>query len=176
MPDAPIEEPDISKEHFEAVGRATNAWATFEFYIDRLIWWVANVAEPIGACITAQYIGPAPRFRALAALVKLQGGSAELVTSINKLSAAAQGVAAERNRWAHDPMFVDVESGEVFRHQVTADRTLIIELKPAAASDIASLEKKIWTTVNEFKTLADNIRRELSPSRSRPVQSPPTGT
>ncbi len=79
------EEPEITKEHYEAVGRVSNAWATFEFYTDRLIWWTANVSEPVGACITAQYIGPGPRFRALAALVKLQGGNAELISAINQV-------------------------------------------------------------------------------------------
>jgi hypothetical protein len=163
MPDSPSEEPDITKEHYEAVGRVSNAWATFEFHTDRLIWSVAKVAEPIGACITAQYIGPGPRFRALAALVKLRGGNAALVTAINKFSITAQGVAGDRNRWAHDPMFVDVETGEVFRHQITADRVLVFDLKPALTSDMFALEKKIWAARNELKTIAERIHRELLP-------------
>jgi hypothetical protein len=93
---------------------------------------VANVDEPIGACITAQYIGPGPRFRALAALVKLRGGNSELIKSINRFSVTAQGVAGERNRWSHDPMFVEDETGDVFRWQATADRVLVFELKPGA--------------------------------------------
>ena len=172
MAAASVEEPDITREHYEAVGRVSNAWATFEFYTDRLIWWVANVAEPIGACITAQYIGPGPRFRALAALAKIQGADSELIKAINKFSATAQGVASDRNRWSHDPMLVDVETGEVFRHQVTADRSLVFELKPAVVADMFALEKKIWGAVDELKVLAARIQRELSASPQTPPQPP----
>jgi hypothetical protein len=172
MPDSPPGEPDITKEHYEAVGRVSNAWATFEFYTDKLIWWAANVAEPIGACITAQYIGPGPRFRALAALVKLRGANADLIKAINKFSTTAQGVAGERNRWAHDPMFVDVESGEVLRYQVTADRALIFELKLAVITDMVALEKKIWGAVNELNALGERIHRELSALPRTPPQPP----
>jgi hypothetical protein len=115
--DPPVDH-EITKEHYEAVGRVSNAWATFEFYTDELIWWVANVDPPIGACITAQYIGPRPRFRALAALVKLRGGNSDLIKSINRFSVTAQGVAGERNRWSHDPMFVEEETGNVLWWQV----------------------------------------------------------
>jgi hypothetical protein len=172
MTDSPSEDHDISKEHYEAVGRVSNSWATFEFYTDKLIWWVAGVPEPIGACITSQFIGPGPRFRALAALVRLRGGSAELVTAVNKFSAIAQAVAGERNRWSHDPMFVDEESGEVYRYQVTADRTLVFGLKPAVTTEMAALEQKIWKTVGELKELGARIFAELPPLLQTPPEPP----
>jgi hypothetical protein len=167
----PIEK-DITKEHFEAVGRVSNAWATFEFYTNRLIWWVANVDEPIGACITAQYIGPGPRFRALAALVKLRGGNSELIKSINRFSVTAQGVAGERNRWSHDPMFVEDETGDVFRWQATADRVLVFELKPVLLAEMQSLEEKIWGTVAELKELGAAIVGGLPPLPRKPPEPP----
>jgi hypothetical protein len=170
--DPPPVEHDITKEHYEAIGRVSNAWATFEFYTSQLIWWVANVDGPIGACLTAQYIGPGPRFRALAALVKLRGGNSELIKSINRFSVAAQGVAGERNRWSHDPMFVNEETGEVFRWQVTADRVLVFELKPAALAEMQSLEEKIWSIVAELKELGATISGGLPPLPRKPPEPP----
>jgi len=69
-------------------------------------------------------------------------------------------------------MFIDVESGEVFRHQVTADRALVFDLKPALTSDMFALEKKIWGAVNELKVLGERIQSELSASPQTPPQPP----
>ena len=53
-------------------------------------------------------------------------------------------------------MFIEEETGEIFRYQVTADRTLVFELKPATLSDMQTLEKKIWQTIGELKLLGAN--------------------
>jgi hypothetical protein len=175
MTDNPSSDAEISKEHYEAVGRVSNAWATFEFYINQLIWWVANVEGPIGACLTAQYVGPGPKFRALAALVKQRSGNAQLIKSINQFSVAAQAMAGERNRWSHDPMFIEEETGEIFRYQVTADRTLVFELKPATLSDMQTLEKKIWQTIGELKLLGAKIASGIPPMQHKPPSPPKKG-
>src|SRR3954467_10829696 len=59
-------------EHMIALGRVAAMWADFEFLINESIWELANVERQVGACITAQLIGPAPRFRTLIALAHLR--------------------------------------------------------------------------------------------------------
>jgi hypothetical protein len=40
-------------EHFCAIGKVADAWATLELYINRAIWELMDVEQAIGACTTA---------------------------------------------------------------------------------------------------------------------------
>jgi hypothetical protein len=62
------------------LGRLSTIWAALEHAIDQLIWELSCVAPNIGACLTAQMIGPGPRMRALLALVHALGGDDSLLT------------------------------------------------------------------------------------------------
>jgi hypothetical protein len=41
-----------------AVGKIATVWAGLEFAINQAIWELCNVEAPVGACVTAQLIGP----------------------------------------------------------------------------------------------------------------------
>ena len=164
MTDKPPFDPKdpIPKEYYEAVGRISNAWASFEFYIDKLIWHVAGVSAMVGTCLTAQFIGPAPRFRALAALLHFRGATKEIISSVNKFSEDVRGIAADRNRWSHDPMFYG-EGGVIIRHQRTADRKLILDAIEADLAEMSDLNRKIWGSISAFKVLKDTVISSMPP-------------
>lgn len=162
-------EMQIGDTHYAAIGRVANAWSTLEFYMDKFIWGLASIADPVGACIAAQLIGPGPRLRAMVALMHLRGADQALIKEMNTFSGPIQGVASERNRWAHDPLFVDDETGVVSRYQVSADRKLVYELIDVDLKQLKVLETKIWATVREFTGLADRIAAVLPPRPDIPL-------
>ena len=50
---------------FAYIGRISVEWANLEALIDETIWRACRISPNIGACLTAQLIGPAPRLNAL---------------------------------------------------------------------------------------------------------------
>jgi hypothetical protein len=73
------------------IGLVAAGWARFEYLTNKLIWRLANVDITVGACITAQILSPSNRLKALVALVRLRGGSEDLLKDIR---AFARGLAA----------------------------------------------------------------------------------
>ena len=151
------DKPRIPPEYFEALGRVSNIWATLEFSIDQLIYGAANISEQVGTCFIAQFIGPNPRIRALVSLLKFRGVDQALIDEVNQFSESIGGLAAERNRLMHDPMFIEAPSGKFYRHRRTADRTLRWELNEVDLQKMKDLHKKIEDKNNEFVRLRKRI-------------------
>ncbi|MFL9824238.1 hypothetical protein [Rhodoplanes sp. SY1] len=147
-------------EHMLALGRVAAMWSDFEFVINETIWELSNVSRKAGACLTAQMIGPGPRFRALLSLVKLHGGSADLIKDLSKHARKAEGLAAQRNRLVHDAWTVD-RRGEVARIHLTADKDLQFDFVPTKIEDLKDIYNKILKHQKEFWALRDRIASEL---------------
>ena len=65
---------DILDAHYKAVGKCISGWSMLEFDIDAFIWELADVIQPLGACITSQLISIGARIRVLRALVETRIG------------------------------------------------------------------------------------------------------
>ena len=83
---------DRFDEYVLAIGRVAMIWSQFEFFLSETIWELANVDRNVGACITAQMIGPNPRFKALVALMHFRGANQDLIGEMNSLSGKAQSL------------------------------------------------------------------------------------
>ncbi|SOE17478.1 hypothetical protein SAMN05877838_2378 [Hoeflea halophila] len=132
--------------YYLLVGRVAMGWAAFETRINHTIWRLAGVEQYAGACLTAQITAPVPRFKALVALAKFRGASEERCKALNSLSAAADGVARQRNRLVHDPAYTN--DGKPFRLHITADRAIDFEMKPVELQDFQKLELEISRITN----------------------------
>ncbi|HTT82794.1 MAG TPA: hypothetical protein VMF67_04890 [Rhizomicrobium sp.] len=146
--------------HYTRVGRVASAWARFEYEIDSVIWTYACREDERGACLTAQYIGPGPRFKALIALVRLEDGvSEESVNALCKLAEESGQIASRRNRIVHDSWMWGSESYQVGRFEVTADKRLrfgmqaySIEYLEDVLGQIAEIRKRfreIWIRIGD---------------------------
>jgi len=116
--------------------------------------------------MTAQLIGPGPRFRCLAALFELRGVSPELIKAFNSLSSEAEGLGRQRNRFAHDVVVLNSQDRQLYRVETTADRRLrhdfiVIDLK-AVEKLVIEIEK----LTDRFDVLFDRVLAE-TPSWSR---------
>ena len=135
-------EPAVSKE-FEpfvrALGVLSLAWSHLEYDLNELIWVLSNVDRQFGACLTAQLIGPGPRIRAVAALLRLRGTPNDLINEFNSLSADIESAGRQRNRWLHDQILWHIPEKKMARIEITADRTPKFFAEQIEPSDIHAL-------------------------------------
>jgi hypothetical protein len=151
-------------EYYIGVGRICMAWAHFETGVNHMIWRLANVEQYIGACITAQFIAPAPRLLALAALLEQRKASKDFIDELNRLTTEARGIGAVRNRIAHDPAFRGQEEERTYyRLQITADRKLVFAMQPDALEQIREVEKKIRRLIRSFEDWRERTFAALPP-------------
>lgn len=141
--------PSEMAAYFECVGRIAIGFSFFEMQLNRSIWYLSNVEQHVGACITAQFIGPGPRFRALMALLTLRGASKATLKIFDKLRNDADAISRERNRFVHDPAVMDGNQNFV-RFEVTADRKLAFGMETVVLADFQKLEAKIKAITKRF--------------------------
>ena len=78
---------DLDDAHYAAIGRVSNEWALFEFFIDLTIWHLIDPNDDGRlACITAQLATISRRIDALASIVALRGGDDYLLKAINRFA------------------------------------------------------------------------------------------
>lgn len=162
----------LDKGHYAALGKIASAWASFELAIDRQIWKLAGVTNSIGACVTGQLIGHAKRLDALTCLVRLHGGSDKLIASISSFGQSSYNVAEERNRAMHDPWFVNHETGNIARLQISAKKELKFGLEMQSADELLTIVAKIEDRVSRFSEIGRAIEAELGPFPRTPPQEP----
>lgn len=104
------------KKFYAEVGKLAAIWAMVEYRMDQLIWHLSGVDQTLGACVTTQLNGTAPRLRAIKAMAELRGYSPDIITKLNKFGAEIISPQEYRNRAIHDPWFVGENTKEV--HQI----------------------------------------------------------
>jgi hypothetical protein len=146
-----------------ALGKLSRHWAAFEYVLNDSIWELANVERFAGTCMTAQMIGPGPRFRCLASLFELRGVSCELVRALNSLSSEGEGVAGRRNRFIHDLIVLNENDRKLYRVETTADRKLRHDFMIVDLEAVGKLATKIGDLSDRFDTLFDRVIAETPP-------------
>ncbi|MDE5447060.1 hypothetical protein GWG65_38215 [Bradyrhizobium sp. CSA207] len=169
--------PDESVEFeplYLALGKLSRYWAGFEYVLNDSIWELANVERYAGTCVTAQLIGPGPRFRCLAALFELRGVSSELIKAFNSLSSEAEGLGRQRNRFIHDMVVLNSQDRQLYRVETTADRKLRHDFMIVDLKAVEKLVIEIEQLTDRFDDLFDRVLAE-TPSWSRTQYSKSDG-
>ena len=157
------------KDFHPEIGRIASVWAMMEFRMDQIIWELMGVEQTLGACLTTQLHGSAPRLRVLKSLMELRGSSPALITKLNKFSADILKPQEDRNRAVHDPWFVGVKSKEVSQiRKATIDNKIVYERFPVASEDLKSIYRASVAMLKRFLALRNEILMEpLSALRER---------
>lgn len=161
----------IPDEHVVLIGRISDAWAQFEFQIDRGIWHLADTEQQLAACITAQFQSVHPRLKAFAALIAVRNGSDESVKKAKKFYGEISGLIETRNRSVHDPRYVDRSTDEIHRLEITAKPRVTFEFTPEPKNELEATIEKIYEKLDEFMKLRDETLREID---ELPEESLPT--
>src|SRR6476646_1483972 len=94
--------------HLVAVGRVTTDWARLEHDMAVMLWFLMDVENKIGACLTSQIPNAARLLDAMSALAGLRGADETLLKSIRKFAEQTYSLGEKRNRivhgvWTFDP-------------------------------------------------------------------------
>ena len=150
---------EVLPPYHQAVGEIASVWAMFEQRLDQLIWDILGVEPKLGACLTSQLNGPAPRFRVLKSLLELREWKQELRRKLNKLSHDIIEVQEERNRAVHDVVLVGHNSKRVFKRTVaTINNKLVYEVVDQSIEQLKDTLKKSKNILKRFNDVQDEIR------------------
>jgi hypothetical protein len=101
--------PPENHEVYNLIGRVSSEWAYLEHMLDLIIWEMASVVPPKGACITAQLMGVWPRINSIIALLTFYQphipSFEPFIKQVRKFGVDCQGPAESRNRITHDPWY-----------------------------------------------------------------------
>jgi hypothetical protein len=107
-----------------AVGYISTTWAALERSIDELTWELAGTTPEMGACITAQMIGPGPRLKALLSLVREWKTDEITLAKFHRFAKSVESLGAKRNRYAHDTVHISLLNGYLVKNEITAAKQL----------------------------------------------------
>jgi hypothetical protein len=159
---SPDESPEFEPLYL-ALGKLSRHWSAFEYVLNDSIWELANVERFAGTCMTAQLIGPGPRFRCLAALFELRGVSPKLIKAFNSLSSEADGLGGQRNRFMHDMVVLNTHDRQLYRVETTADRKLRHDFMLVDLKVVEKLVTEIGALTDRFDSLFDQVLAETPP-------------
>ena len=101
---------------YSLVGRVSSEWAHLEHTLDQIIWNLASLDAPQGACITGQFMSIWPRYNAIRALLvqreERDPAFAKFLKYLKKLGGDTQKPSEDRNRIIHDPWYADTGDGQ----------------------------------------------------------------
>lgn len=146
-----------------AIGKLSAMWALFEFTLNDIIWELANLSPMAGTCLTAQLIGPGPRFRCLVALLHLRGSSKELIKDANVISGDAEKLSRQRNRYVHDPVVLKIDDKSFHIMETTADKKIKHGVFAIEITAIVKLTNKIAGLQKGIEQLHARILDETPP-------------
>ncbi len=155
-------------EHFCAIGKVADAWATLEMNINTAIWKLMDVEQRVGACTTAQIGSFVARMRALISLAAYRGADEATIKILNRFSSDGDALARQRNRVLHDAWFGQHGTRAPHQFVATADKKLDFGFKPVPTADLTKLMEKIQRHISFFHFTMGNLFDSLpafSPER-----------
>ena len=159
----------ISDAHYSAIGQVTASWALFEYNIDYSCWMVAGLRSNVGACFTAQIMGPAKKLDALASLLNIYE-LPKIATALNKMSTQIRNLGDERNRALHDMWLADEETGEPHRFEISAKKTVTIKSIPVSTAALHDLAIRILNQLGAFDAVMEPVLAQLPSLPDTPAQ------
>jgi len=172
----PNEHIPIPDEHYAAMGKVADAWADLEFEIDQLIWEFLQTDQALGACVTAQMISVHPRMNALMPLAKLWEVSTAHLDDFGRFYGKIGPLADRRNRLIHDKRFIDRDTKQVVRFEVSAKSKLKFEPIPETIPSLEGFAREVVGMQLEFLKIKQRVLSELSASQDKPRAPRPSIT
>ncbi len=159
----------VSRRIYERIGRVSNAWSQLERFIDIEIWYFSEIRDEVGACITAHLQSAERRLQCLVAIFRLRKVDDKLIKEFHKLVESISDMARQRNRIIHDP-WINTQ-GKDHRWEITANRTLVMDIKDQTMSDLDTLIRKIAKITEDYHNIIQRIR---ATAPRLPGTSPPS--
>jgi hypothetical protein len=131
--------PDPDHPVYSLVGQVAMRWSRVEQSLDFCIGMLADIGDPITACITAQMMGHVPRCLTIKALAHWRG-LPEIERAAEQLQQSLFEASDLRNRAIHDQLLIENKTKETFKNHRMSKKELQFGLKPF---DDAELKRAI---------------------------------
>jgi hypothetical protein len=141
---------------YSLIGQVASDWSHLEHTLDLIIWALAGIDSIKGACITAQVMGLAPRFRIIITLLNcLNNESAtKLADDFDELMRKTFDVAEDRNRIIHDAWYLYTATGGPAQFKSMAFKNPKYGIIP---TDLEHIEKTL-ERIKRRQTSASKLR------------------
>ncbi len=128
-----------------------------------------RISHDLGACITGQMIGAAPRFKAILSLGSRKQLSPDLLKRVDALMRRTFDLAEERNRIVHDPWYLDKDTDQPGQFRSMPFKKPHYGIKDIGESDIRKTLDAIRVRRDEAGKLCAEIVDALSTSQRKPL-------
>jgi hypothetical protein len=143
---------------YALVGRVASEWSRYEGVLDAIIWELASLHGPVGACITAQIMSAGSRLISIKALAKEKQLWDRAKNDLGQIEARTFGLQPRRNRAVHDPWYWEISTKETKQHKSKPKEQLTFGLVPVEEAVLGELIREIL----ELIELASKLRLALS--------------
>ena len=109
-PDSPIH---------KLIGQIADDWSQVERLLDLIIWRLAGLSDPTGACLTSQITGSQARLNVIDALCRMRPLGGGVLNEIEETKKCLRGIQTKRNRVLHDAWYVD-EDDKIHQFRASA--------------------------------------------------------
>lgn len=169
----------LTRDHAARIGRVTAAWADFEQLMNSTTWALVNHrnVEAV-ACLTAQIENYGRKLDAIIAIFGTRGCQEPILKKLRSFSEWVGNLGRMRNRIVHDTWTSVKETGEAYRLEITAAKTLVFTRKPISAAEMKKCLSDIRKAKRAFEYLVTaafkdplvraSFRKEQHEERSRP--------
>jgi hypothetical protein len=167
--------PPLPGKHprYALIGRVAAEWSQMEHALDLIIWDMLPIDRATASCVTGQFLGIAPRFRAIAALCGEMGLPKELEEAATKLMNRTFTLSDERNRIVHDPWFGWGRTRDAKQFRSRTNKNENFGLVPVKRAEILRTIQSIEAKVAEVSRLHIKIEAALAASgRKLPAPDP----
>jgi hypothetical protein len=155
--------PTLPPSHYAAIGKVAANWAAFEHLVESALWVLAGVDDEPGVCLTAQIPNTARRFDVLMALVRLRGGSEELLKRINKFVEDTYDLTTKRNRVIHDAWHWNFATQRALRLEISAQKRLSYGFIEMSEDEIDAIVEEIATHIGKLDAIMRDVFAVMSP-------------
>jgi hypothetical protein len=159
----------LQSEHYVAIGMVASNWAAFEYLVNSALWYLAKVDDEPGACLTSQIPNMGRSFDALAAIVRLRGGTDTAIRKINQFAQETHTLGTKRNRVVHDPWAAEKKTSVPHRLEISAQKKLIFGYQPVPTAQLQKVVEEIAAHMDQFDKLMKIILAEIGPSLEKPL-------
>lgn len=166
MTDDPLFPNEEIKKLYALIGQICSGWAIFETRVHVIIWDVADVPQPLGACMTAYMGGIYAKFKAMKALfIARFGEQKHVVEQINAISADSVNLQEIRNRFIHDPIIWKEGIVDVSQWRTTVVKNkLEFGEKPLTEAELRKFVGSIRELLTRMHDLDRDVRKLIAAS------------
>lgn len=146
---------------YRDVGRVSSAWSHIEHTLDLIIWDIAEIQGPLGACITSQIMGVGPRCKSIITLCSHLNYPSHFAKHFRKLMNESYPLADLRARVVHDPWYAHKDGAGARQFKAMPYSDPRWGIKDVNRTEIESILEKIKGLQNH----ANNLREQILDAR-----------